>query len=49
MCLKCHGKPNEHVQPETLATLKKRYPNDEAVGYDVNQVRGIWAIKFDDQ
>ena len=48
MCLQCHGKPNEQVKPETLAALEKLYPKDEAVGYDVNQVRGIWAIKFDD-
>ncbi|MFH6604429.1 DUF3365 domain-containing protein [Maribacter algicola] len=47
MCLQCHGKPNEQVNTETLATLKSLYPDDMATGYDVNEVRGIWAIAFD--
>lgn len=48
MCLQCHGKPEEQIGTETLSLLKKRYPEDRAVGYDVNEVRGIWAIKFDE-
>lgn len=47
MCLKCHGKPNTDVTPKTLLTLKDRYPNDFATGYGLNEVRGIWSIKFD--
>ncbi|CAZ97624.1 DUF3365 domain-containing protein [Zobellia galactanivorans] len=46
LCLQCHGKPNEQVLPETMAALKKLYPNDKAVGYDVDQVRGMWSIAF---
>lgn len=48
MCFQCHGKPNEQVKTETLAMLKKLYPTDMALGYDVNEVRGIWAINFED-
>ncbi|SHJ35115.1 Tll0287-like domain-containing protein [Pseudozobellia thermophila] len=47
LCLQCHGKPNEQIQPETLATLKNLYPNDKAIGYGANEVRGIWSINFD--
>ncbi|SMG49854.1 Tll0287-like domain-containing protein [Arenibacter troitsensis] len=47
MCLQCHGKPNEQVKPTTLATLRKLYPEDKAVGYNVNEVRGIWTVVFD--
>ena len=47
MCLQCHGKPNEQVKPSTLATLSKLYPEDKAVGYNVNEVRGIWSVVFD--
>jgi nitrate reductase cytochrome c-type subunit len=47
MCLQCHGKPNEQVKPSTLATLSGLYPEDKAVGYDVNEVRGIWSVVFD--
>ena len=41
-------KPNEQIQSETLATLKSLYPSDKAIGYDVNEVRGIWAINFEE-
>jgi len=47
MCLQCHGKPKEQILPETLGTLKKMYPDDEATGYGANEVRGIWAIRFE--
>lgn len=43
MCLKCHGSP----EPNVLKKISELYPNDKAVGYDVNQVRGIWSIVFD--
>lgn len=48
MCLQCHGKPNEHIKTETLTMLKQLYPNDKATDYQINEVRGIWAINFDD-
>jgi len=47
MCLQCHGIPNKTIQPEVLSTIKDLYPNDEATGYDINEVRGMWAIEFD--
>ncbi|PHR71910.1 MAG: hypothetical protein COA67_05845 [Lutibacter sp.] len=45
LCLQCHGK---QLQPNLIAKLKDLYPNDLAVGYDDNQVRGIWSITFDE-
>ena len=47
MCLQCHGTPNEHVTTETLSALKALYPSDKALGYNVDEVRGIWSITFD--
>lgn len=47
MCLQCHGTPNEQVQPVTMAKLNELYPADKALGYETNEVRGIWAIGFD--
>ena len=44
MCLKCHGKD---IEPNVSALILKLYPNDLAVGYDENEVRGIWSIAFD--
>ncbi len=48
MCLQCHGIPNKSIQPEVLTTIKDLYPNDKATGYDINEVRGMWAIEFDE-
>ena len=45
-CLQCHGKPNVSIQKSTLAEIKKLYPKDKAVGYNVNEIRGIWSISF---
>lgn len=46
MCLQCHGK---QIKPEVQRQILKLYPHDLAVGYDENEVRGIWSITFDKQ
>ena len=46
MCLKCHGEVGKTVNAKTYKTIQLKYPEDLAVGYDVNQVRGIWHIEF---
>ncbi len=46
MCLQCHGTPNEQVTSETLSALSALYPSDKALGYTINEVRGIWSIVF---
>ncbi len=48
MCLQCHGTDKE-VSPETFIAIKNLYPNDSALGYTENEVRGIWSIQFDAQ
>ncbi|WP_298499718.1 DUF3365 domain-containing protein [uncultured Algibacter sp.] len=47
MCLKCHGTPNKTIENKTFKKLKALYPKDKAIGYNVNEVRGIWSITFD--
>ena len=47
MCLQCHGTPNKELDSEAYKTIKALYPKDLAIGYDVNQVRGIWKVTFD--
>ena len=47
MCLQCHGKPNETIEASTLSRINTLYPNDKAIGYNANEVRGIWTITFD--
>lgn len=46
MCLKCHGKPGQQIEQKTYDKILELYPNDKAIGYDVNEVRGIWSIEF---
>ncbi|RAR49009.1 c-type heme family protein [Flavobacterium lacus] len=43
LCLQCHGK---QIKPEVRRQILKLYPRDLAVGYDENEVRGIWSISF---
>jgi cytochrome c553 len=45
MCLQCHGNP-ANIEPIVLQKIKALYPNDLAIGYDENEVRGIWSIRF---
>ena len=47
MCLQCHGKPDQDIKKPTLSKLASLYPQDKAIGYGVNEVRGIWSISFD--
>lgn len=46
MCLKCHGEPKSDINASTLAKINEIYPNDQAKGYEANQIRGIWSILF---
>lgn len=47
MCLQCHSKPNKTIASSTLKQLTQLYPKDKAIGYNVNEVRGIWSVTFD--
>lgn len=49
MCLKCHGKVSVDIQTDTYEVITSKYPEDQAVGYKVNQVRGIWHIEFQNE
>lgn len=45
MCLQCHGEPGKNVQPKVAAKIAELYPNDLALGYKENEVRGLISIK----
>lgn len=47
MCLQCHGIPNKTIETATFNKITTLYPKDQAIGYDINEVRGIWSITFD--
>jgi len=47
MCLSCHGEPSVSMQKSTYETILKAYPMDKAVNYKLDDLRGLWAVKFD--
>ena len=47
LCLKCHGKIGETLNEEDYEVIKKLYPDDQAIGYDNENLRGIWSIQFE--
>lgn len=44
LCLKCHGEPGREIASENLALIQKLYPQDEATGFKLGQLRGAWRI-----
>ena len=48
LCLKCHGQAKKDLNPETLAALQTRYPQDRALGYEVGMLRGLWEVTLSD-
>jgi len=46
LCLNCHGKLGESLKEEDYAVIKELYPEDEAIGYEAGDLRGIWSITF---
>ncbi len=47
MCMQCHGQLETEVMSGTLSKLKSLYPNDQAVGYKTEELRGIWVVEID--
>jgi CRISPR/Cas system-associated exonuclease Cas4 (RecB family) len=45
-CLKCHGGLQTEIAEKTALELKKRYPQDKAVDYQLNDFRGAWKLTF---
>ncbi len=46
LCLQCHGAPGADIAPSTLAAIDRLYPADEARGFALNELRGLWRIRF---
>ncbi|MCW8909429.1 MAG: DUF3365 domain-containing protein [Gammaproteobacteria bacterium] len=41
VCLKCHG---NNVAPELTAKIKEIYPDDQATGFELGDIRGAFTI-----
>ncbi len=46
LCLSCHG-PYNDIDPDVRSALNEKYPNDQAVDFNLNEVRGMFKIRFD--
>lgn len=44
LCLKCHGEPDKDISPANIAVIRQLYPQDEATGFKLGQLRGAWRI-----
>ncbi len=47
LCLTCHGTVGESLTEENYKTIKALYPEDQAVGFDMGDLRGMWSITFE--
>ncbi len=43
-CLVCHGKT---LAPSIEAKIKNLYPQDQATGYELGEIRGAFTVKLD--
>ncbi len=42
LCLKCHGK---NIEPSLRATINNLYPNDQATGFSLGDIRGAFVVQ----
>ncbi len=45
LCLNCHGMV-ENINPDVMESLKEKYPKDKAIGYSLNDFRGVVSISI---
>ena len=43
LCLACHG---ESLAPELAAYIRGEYPDDEATGFNVGDLRGVFWVEY---
>jgi hypothetical protein len=46
LCIVCHGIVGETISNEDYTIIKNHYPNDKAIGYNVDDFRGVWSIEL---
>ena len=43
LCLRCHG---DSIDEATRAAIAERYPDDEAVGFERDELRGLFWVEL---
>ena len=46
LCVKCHGNKDIDIEQPTFRKIKALYPSDKALGYSVNELRGMWKVEM---
>jgi len=46
LCLNCHGVPGKDITFSNDSLIQALYPRDKAIGYQADQLRGLWRIGF---
>lgn len=44
LCLKCHGEPGKDIATDNVALIRQLYPQDQATGFKLGDLRGAWRI-----
>ena len=47
LCLKCHGHVGSDILEENYEIIRELYPDDNATGHKLGDLRGIWSISFE--
>ena len=45
VCLRCHGDP-EKMDPEVKAAIAEKYPEDQATGFKLDDMRGLLTVSI---
>lgn len=45
-CTQCHGIKGEGLNKKAAKKLEELYPNDQALGYQAGDLRGMWVLSF---
>jgi hypothetical protein len=46
MCLACHGQKGTDISVATQSVIDMKYPKDQATGYGVNELRGLFVVEM---
>lgn len=49
LCLNCHGDASTQINQETKNKIDQLYPEDKAINYKLDDLRGLWKIVFKNQ
>ena len=46
LCLNCHGTKGKMLAESTFDKIRTEYPNGEAIGFEIGDLRGLWKVRF---